>query len=300
MYDLAIIGAGIAGLSAGIYAERAKLNYIVLESDGYGGGQIVSASTVQNYPGVPDVSGFELAEKIKNHFESIGGKVSIGNVKRIEDNGSFKTVICEDRSIKAKAVIAATGASPKTIDVDGISKLSGISYCAVCDGIFYENKNVVVIGGGDTAVEDALYLSKICSSVTLIHRRNKFRAAPCGVDRLKTEKNIRILTPYEPIKVFGEKRVESVVLKNAETNSECILSADGLFIAVGSCPRTQYLGSLGISDKNGYIVADENGVTRIDGIFAAGDIRKKSLRQAITAAADGANAVNSAVNYLSK
>ena len=299
MFDLIIVGAGVAGLTAAIYAARAGADFIVLEQDGYGGGQISSAHLVENYPGIPSVCGADLSEEIRAHAEKLGAKIEFGIVTDIIDNGDSKKVITEDNiEYISKAVIIATGASPKALGVLGEDKFlgSGVSYCAVCDGAFYEDKDVFVIGGGDTAVEDAIYLSDICKSITLVHRRDEFRAPKTRVDYLKSKENVKFILNANLISIDGTERVSSVSV-NANNNINKY-NTDGVFIAVGTKPESSMIKSLNIDTDNGYIKADETCKTNIKGIFAAGDIRTKHLRQVITAAADGANAAISAMEFI--
>ena len=299
MFDLIIVGAGVAGLTAAIYAARAGADFIVLEQDGYGGGQISSAHLVENYPGIPSVCGSDLSEEIRAHAEKLGAKIEFGIVTDIIDNGDSKKVITEDNiEYISKAVIIATGASPKALGVLGEDKFlgRGVSYCAVCDGAFYEDKDVFVIGGGDTAVEDAIYLSDICKSVTLVHRREEFRAPKTRVDYLKSKENVKFILNANLISIDGTERVSSVSV-NANNNINKY-NTDGVFIAVGTKPESSMIKSLDIDTDNGYIKADETCKTNIKGIFAAGDIRTKHLRQVITAAADGANAAISAMEFI--
>ena len=299
MFDLIIVGAGVAGLTAAIYAARAGADFIVLEQDGYGGGQISSAHLVENYPGIPSACGADLSEEIRAHAEKLGAKIEFGIVTDIIDNGDSKKVITEDNiEYISKAVIIATGASPKALGVLGEDKFlgRGVSYCAVCDGAFYEDKDVFVIGGGDTAVEDAIYLSDICKSVTLVHRREEFRAPKTRVDYLKSKENVKFILNANLISIDGTERVSSVSV-NANNNINKY-NTDGVFIAVGTKPESSMIKSLNIDTDNGYIKADETCKTNIKGIFAAGDIRTKHLRQVITAAADGANAAISAMEFI--
>lgn len=299
MFDLIIVGAGVAGLTAAIYAARAGADFIVLEQDGYGGGQISSAHLVENYPGVPSVCGADLSEEIRAHAEKLGAKTEFGIVTDIIDNGESKKVITEDNiEYVSKAVIIATGASPKALGVLGEDKFlgRGVSYCAVCDGAFYEDKDVFVIGGGDTAVEDAIYLSDICKSVTLVHRRDEFRAPKTRVDYLKSKENVKFILYANLVAVDGGERVSSVSVNT--DNGVNKYNTDGVFIAVGTKPESSMIKSLNIDTDNGYIKADETCKTNVKGIFAAGDIRTKHLRQVITAAADGANAAISAMEFI--
>lgn len=297
MLDLIIIGAGVAGLTAAIYSARAGLNFAVLEQDGFGGGQISSAHTVDNYPGFKGTSGDELANAIREHAEALGANIEFAVVKDIvKENDAITVVSDDDLKLQAKSVIIATGSAPKKLGVSGEDALvgCGVSYCALCDGAFYKDKNVVVVGGGDTAVEDAIYLSDICKSVTLIHRRDTFRAPETRVAALKSKSNVDIIYNETVKEIIGDDKVSGVLLSD---DSE--LPCDGVFIAVGSEPELSFTKSLDLAFSGKYIVATEDCKTNSDGIFVAGDVRTKLLRQVVTAAADGANAANSVIKYLS-
>lgn len=299
MYDLAIIGAGAAGLTAAIYAARAGLRFVVLEQDGLGGGQILSAHSVQNFPGAGEISGFDLGEKMKNHAVSLGAEIRFFAVDKIADKGEYKLISSfEGETVEAKTVILAPGASPKKLGVPGEDKLcgKGVSYCATCDGAFFKGKDVAVIGGGDTAVEDAIYLSKICKTVTLIHRRGELQAAKSRVEALKKLDNVTFRLNAQVKEILGEKAVTGITVSESQKETE--LSVDGVFIAVGSTPVTDCIKELALRLENGFVTADEDCKTEIPGLFVAGDVRKKPLRQVLTAASDGANAVFSAQEYI--
>lgn len=297
MYDLLILGAGCAGLTAAIYAARAGLNFAVLEQDGWGGGQISSAHQVQNYPGVPEVSGADLGEKLRQQAADLGAEILCAEIGRVERRDNlFYLTDTEGEQFRAKAVIAATGAFPRKLGLPGEDALNGVSYCAVCDGAFYAGKDVLVVGGGNTGVEDALYLSTICQSVTVLLRRAVFRAAKTRVDLLRKQPNVKVLTNTTVTALHGQERLEAVTLQTEGESRQ--VPADGIFVAVGHAPATDCLRELPLRLENGYIAAGEDCVTAVPGLFAAGDIRVKPLRQAITAAADGANAAASAIAYL--
>jgi thioredoxin reductase (NADPH) len=299
MLDLVIVWGGIAGLTAAIYASRASLSFVVLEQDGIGGGQITSADVVDNYPGFPAISGAELAWKLKEHAESLGAEIRAGIVERIEDHGTYKEIFLSDqKSLQARTVIAAGGAVPAKLGVEGESRLlgRGVSYCAVCDGAFFSGQRVLVVGGGETAVGDALFLAGFCREVVLVHRRETFRASSKRLEKVKKLPNVKILTSCTVVQVNGEHLVESVLLRDATGKvwkEECA----ALFVAVGTRPATEFLESL-VQKENGYVVASEDGKTSCPGLFCAGDLRQKPLRQVVTAAADGANALYSVVSYL--
>jgi thioredoxin reductase (NADPH) len=294
MTDLIIIGAGPAGLTAAIYAHRAGLRLLLLDQDGCGGGQIGSAHLVQNYPGLPDISGEELGEKLRSHVTSLGVEIQYGEVTALirRENG-FLLTTAEGKTYDARAVIVAVGASPKTLGVRGEDTLSGVSYCALCDGPFFAGKDVAVIGGGDTAVEDALYLSELCTHVTVVLRRDVFRASPVRVSQLLERENVTVRRNTQVEELLGEDHLKALRLATGE-----LLPCDAVFIAVGAAPATGFLTGLPILTQDGYIEADETGITAIPGLFAAGDSRGKVLRQVVTAVADGANAATSAAAYL--
>lgn len=304
LYELIIVGAGPAGLAAGVYAARAELNFTIIESGGVSGGQILQTTEIDNYPGKPSTSGHELAADLRAHCVSLGASFTEGEVKSVSkgDDGIFTINLYGNRTLRAKAVIAATGASHKALGVPGEEELtgSGVSYCATCDGAFFKGRNVAVIGGGDVAFEDALYLSRICSSVTLIHRRSSYRAAAALVSALKKQPNVRFITDTVAEYICGEDFVTGLKLRNTIDNSTSILDVDGVFIAVGISPESGIWAGLADRDEAGYIRADESCVTSVPGLFAAGDLRTKPLRQIITAAADGANAVVSAEKFLQR
>ena len=297
MIDLAIIGAGPAGLTAAIYAARAGLSFVILDQDGCGGGQISAAHEVENYPGLGRLSGTELGSVFLSHAEMLGAQVCFAVVRGLEDHGEFKEILIEDKEpLQARAVIAATGAVPRSLGVPG-EELTGVSCCAICDGAFYKDKNVLVVGGGDTAVEDALYLSSICRTVTVALRRDTFRAAKSRVDVLKETENVTILYYTRLTGIQGRGRVASVVLEGPNGQTERPM--DGVFIAVGVSPVSEWLNNLPLErSEEGYILAGEDCATNIPGLFVAGDLRRKPLRQVVTTAADGANAVFSTTVWL--
>ncbi len=300
MYDLLILGAGSAGLTAAIYAARAGLDFLVLEQDGWGGGQISSAHLVQNYPGLPDRTGAELGEALREHAAKLGVEIAYGEVETVTRTEDGFAVAAVDGDVyETKTVIASTGASPKALGVPGETEHigAGVSYCAVCDGAFYTGKDVLVVGGGDTAVEDALYLATICSHVTVAIRHGVFRAAATRVTALRALSNVTGLSNTTVAEIRGGDRVSSVLLRSEDRTEE--RPVDGVFIAVGAKPATACLAGFSVLTPDGFVLAEESGETKIPGLFAAGDIRRKPLRQIVTAVADGANAAASAAAYLS-
>lgn len=303
MYDLIIVGAGPAGLAAAIYAARAELKFIVLEKEIMSGGQIINTYEVDNYPGLYHLGGFDLAMKFREHADALGASFVTGEVEKIEETSCGKKIICKDGTeYETKTVILSGGAKHRKLEVPGEDALagSGVSYCATCDGAFFRGKEVAVVGGGDVAVEDALFLARLCKKVYVIHRRDSFRAAKTLVSRLVSTENVEIIYDSVVKEIQGKFKVESLVLTNKKTEEERTVALDGVFIAVGMLPETKAYEGLVELDGAGYIKADETGITSCPGIFAAGDIRTKELRQVVTAASDGANAVQSVERYLAE
>lgn len=293
--DLIIIGGGPAGMSAAIYAKRAGLDTLLLERNPETGGQVLFTYEVDNYPGMPGISGEVLSVSFRDHAISMGINVECEEVVRIED-ADIKTVVTRGKSYKAKSVILATGASHKKLGVPGEEELTGmgVSYCATCDGAFFKGETVCVVGGGDVAVEDAIYLSRTCEKVYLIHRRDELRAAKSLQEKLFKIHNVEIIWDSQVLSVNGEDCVESVTVKNVKSLEEKDIDVYGVFMAVGISPNTaEFEHGLDVDD-GGFIIAGEDCRTSKRGIYAAGDLRTKKLRQIITAAADGANAVTSA------
>ncbi|MDD6069588.1 MAG: FAD-dependent oxidoreductase [Clostridiales bacterium] len=301
MYDLVIIGSGPAGLSAAVYAKRAMLDVVVLEKEAFSGGQIVNTEQVDNYLGLPGTNGYDLAMKFKEHADALEVPFKEGDVTAIADQGDYRTVELEDGEIlETKTILIATGAKHKHLGADGEEELmgAGVSYCATCDGAFFRNKDVVVVGGGDVALGDALYLAKGCRKVYLVHRRDGFRAAKVLQEKVEQTGNIEFLPFYEVAGIHGEGMVSSVTLLQNQTKEEKELEVSGIFVAVGMEPETGFAKGVVDMDQAGYIVADETGVTSTKGIFVAGDVRTKALRQVATAVSDGANAITSIEKFL--
>ena len=300
IYDLIIIGSGPAGLSAAIYGVRAKLDLLVIEREMMSGGQVVTTYEVDNYPGLPGINGFDLAMKFREHAENLGAEFVNDSVKElIPGEDGIKRVVCEEEEYAAKTVIIASGAHHSLLGVPGEAEFSGmgVSYCATCDGAFYKNKVTAVVGGGDVALEDAIFLSRLCSKVYIIHRRNEFRGAKSLQDKLLAAPNVETVLDSIVTEVRGSQKAERLLVKNVKTGEEKELEIDGFFVAVGIEPESGIYSCVKKNEK-GYIIADETCETNVPGIFAAGDVRAKQLRQIITAAADGANAVTSAERYL--
>lgn len=300
MYDLIIIGSGPAGLTASIYAQRAMLNTLVIEKNVMSGGQILNTYEVDNYPGFKGINGFDLGMKFREHADELEAKFIEAEVIKVTNEGDIKKVTTNKETYEAKSIIIATGARYRKLGAPGEEKLSGmgVSYCATCDGAFFRNKTTCVVGGGDVAVEDAIFLARICTKVYVIHRRDEFRAAKSLQERLFSLDNVEIIWDSTVKQIKGDNKVSSIIISNTKSNEEKEIETDGVFIAVGIIPNSEtFEGVVGMNEQK-YIIADETGVTDTDGIFTAGDIRTKMLRQIITAASDGANAVTSVQNYL--
>ena len=300
MYDIIIIGSGPAGLSAAIYAQRACLDTIVIEKNGISGGQVLNTWEVDNYPGFPGVTGFELSRQFREHANKLGARVVQDEVVQVELSGNVKKVVCEEETYEARCVILASGAHHRTLEVPGEEELrgAGVSYCATCDGAFFRGRTVGVVGGGDAALEDAIFLARMCEKVYIVHRRDKLRGAKRLQERLQALENIEFVWNSETVAIEGNAQVEALRLRQTQTGEERRLDVDGVFIAVGIAPESElYAGQLEL-DEQGYIRADESGQTSVPGVFAAGDVRTKALRQILTAASDGANCVASAERYL--
>ncbi len=301
MYDIVIIGSGPAGLSASVYASRAQLKTVIAEKVYGSAGQITESEQVDNYLGLWGESGYALGEKFRTHAIKLGAEFYEGEVVEIKKIGSIFTVEFADKNkIEAKAVIYAAGTYRRKLEIKGEAEFTGkgVSYCAVCDGAFYKDKTVAVIGGGDTALGDALLLSRMADKVYLIHRRNEFRGSASLQEKVRSTEKIEIILNSVPIEIIGNINVNA--LKTLHDGKEEKLSTDGIFVAVGTIPNSGLLKDFVKLDKNGYVIADEDGITSVPGFFAAGDVRTKSLRQVVTAVSDGANCIYSAEEFISK
>lgn len=302
IYDLIIVGSGPAGLAAAIYAQRARLSTLVLEKEYMSGGQVVNTYEVDNYPGLPEIGGFELGMKFREHAEKLGANFVNIEVRHIglEDEGRIKVIYTDREEYRARTLVLAMGAKHRMLGLPGEKRLAGmgVSYCATCDGAFFKGRTTAVVGGGDVAVEDALFLARGCSKVYLIHRRDELRAAAVLQEQLKKCENVEFIWNSEISGIEGDDHLECLRLVDKQTGEERMLDADGLFIAVGTVPNTAFITNLLQLDENGYIVAGEDGKTNVPGIFAAGDVRTKQLRQIVTAVSDGANAITSVQAYL--
>ncbi len=304
MYDVLIIGSGPAGLSAAIYASRANLSYELIEKEEGGTGQIKSTSLVDNYPGLPQISGYDLGEALRNHALSLGTVFRKGEVSAIErvcsgaGNAPFYRVYTDGKSaepLESRTVLYAAGAEHIHLGIPGEQRLigAGICFCSVCDGPFFKDLHVAVIGGGNSALGDALHLSTIAEKVYLVHRRESFRAAASIVERVKNTPNIELVLNAVPAEFEGEDELEAIRMEDGRR-----LPVQGAFVAVGMRPMTKLVEGLAPLDEKGYIIADETGSTAVAGFYAAGDVRTKALRQVITAASDGAGAIHSITGYL--
>ncbi len=300
IYDLLIVGSGPAGLAAAIYAARAELKFAIIERSSVSGGQVQSTYEVDNYPGIPGVSGPELSDKMREHCEKLGVTFLNESVVKITKENDIFVIKTDDNEYSARTVIAATGATHRRLKCKGEDEFAGmgVSYCATCDGAFFRKRTVAVVGGGDVAFEDAIYLSKLACQVYLIHRRDSYRATPTLISQAKAIENISFITDTVPESIEGSDMVEKVVLKNVKTGEISDLAVAGVFIAAGITPENDLFTSLADHDDNGYLIASEDCATSCKGLYVAGDLRTKPLRQIITASADGANAVTSVIRYL--
>lgn len=299
MYDILIIGGGPAGLTAAIYAARAGKRTAILEREA-AGGQIVSAPLVENYPGAPSVSGAELAGRMRAQAEALGAELLYTEAAGLEKTQTGFRVLCTDGTREARAVILATGASHRRLGLPGEELLTGcgVSYCALCDGAFYEGADVAVVGGGETALQDALFLASTCRSVTLIHRRDSFRAGAQLVSRAERQENIRILRGRTVEKLlWSDEALQGLLLTNLKTGQMERLDVEGLFVAVGQVPQSAPFADA-VAEENGYYLAGEDTKTSLPGVFAAGDGRRKQVRQLTTAVSDGTAAAIAACRYL--
>ncbi len=299
MYDLIIIGSGPAGLSAAVYGKRAGLNLLVLERNPMSGGQVLNTYEVDNYLGMPGADGFDMGMQFRQHADKLGVEFCEALAISIEDKGDSKVVHTQEGALETKAVILAAGAVHANLGVPGETEFAGkgVSYCATCDGAFYRGRTVAVVGGGDVALEDAIYLSRTCEKVYLIHRRDALRGAMVLQEELKALQNVEILYSHTVEEIQGGDTVEGILLKNGKTKDTFTLPVSGVFVAVGIRPGTELVRDLVACDEGGYVVADETGATDVPGIYVAGDVRKKPLRQIVTAVADGANAAVAAGEY---
>ncbi len=295
MYDIIIVGAGPAGLTAALYARRANKKVLLLEAKSYGG-QIINANLIENYPGVPKISGFEYATNLYNQVKELGAEFKLETVLRITKE---KKVITKNGEYQGRSIILATGAENRKLNIDKEQEFigKGVSYCATCDGNFYKNKVVAVVGGGNTALEDALYLSSIANKVYLIHRRDTFRGEDKSLEELKKKTNVEFILNSNVVKLIGNEKLTGIEVKDNQENIQEI-TIDGLFIAVGQEPKNLLFSDLITLDNKGYIVSEDGVHTNVEGIYVAGDTRVKQLRQLTTAVSDGAISATTAIKEM--
>ena len=299
MYDTIIIGAGPAGMTAALYAARSNLKVALIEG-GLPGGQMNNTSDIENYPGYANISGPELAEKMFEPLENLGVEHLYGFVENVEDHGELKKVVTDDQVYETRTVIVATGSKHRLLDVPGEEELNsrGVSYCAVCDGAFFRDQDLLVVGGGDSAVEEAIFLTRFAKSVTIIHRRDELRAQKVLQDSAFANEKINFIWDSVVKEIKGENRVESVVIENVKTGQVTEQAFGGVFIYVGLDPVSDFVQELQIRDQAGWIVTDDHMKTSVAGVFAVGDVRQKDLRQVTTAVGDGAIAGQEAYKYI--
>ncbi|MEH7401610.1 thioredoxin-disulfide reductase [Gottfriedia acidiceleris] len=300
IYDVIIIGAGPAGMTAAVYTSRANLSTLMMER-GIPGGQMANTEEIENYPGFDSILGPDLSNKMFDHAKKFGAEYAYGDIKEIIDGKEYKTIIAGKKEYKARAIIISTGAEYKKIGVPGEQELGGrgVSYCAVCDGAFFKDKELVVIGGGDSAVEEGVYLTRYASKVTIVHRRDQLRAQKILQDRAFANEKISFIWNSTIKEVNGtDGKVSSVTLVDTQNGEESEFKTDGVFIYIGMLPLTKPFLSLGITNENGYIETNDVMETRVPGIFAAGDVREKTLRQVVTATGDGSIAAQAVQHYI--
>lgn len=299
MYDIIIVGAGTAGLSAAVYGIRAGKSVLLLEANSYGG-QIINTPEVENYPGIKHISGFEFATNLYEQAIGLGALIKYEKVVKIINHKEHKVVVTQKNEYQCKSVILATGAKNRPLGLEKERELigAGVSYCATCDGAFFKEKEVAVVGGGNTALEDALFLSNYCRTVYVIHRRDSFRGEEKLLAKLQEKENISFILNSTVEDIIGEDRVESIVVKNKYTQEEQEISLSGLFVAIGQIPDNKAFADIIEVDEVGYIAASEDCRTKVPGIFTAGDCRTKAVRQLTTAASDGAVAGLAACEYI--
>lgn len=298
-YDVIIVGAGPGGMTAALYASRANLSVLLIEK-GVPGGEMLNTADIENYPGFPNIQGTELAEKMYVSAMQFGAQYTYGEVSKIEVENNIKKVYVGNKIYTSKSVIISTGAYHKKLEVLGEDTFSGrgVSYCAVCDGAFFKNKVLVVVGGGDSAVEEAIYLTQHAAKVIIVHRRNELRAQKILQDRAFNNEKIEFVWDSVVEEIKGNQTVEQIVIKNVKSNEISTIDASGIFIYVGMLPNSSFVKSLHITNGEGWIITDDNMSTNIPGIFAIGDVRNKTLRQVVTAVGDGGIAGQAAYQYI--
>lgn len=300
IYDVIIIGAGPAGMTAAVYTSRANLSTLMIER-GIPGGQMANTEDVENYPGYESILGPDLSNKMFEHAKKFGAEYAYGDIKEVIDGKEFKTIIAGSKQYKARAIIISTGAEYKKLGVPGEKELGGrgVSYCAVCDGAFFKGKELVVVGGGDSAVEEGIYLTKFASKVTIIHRRDKLRAQQIIQQRAFNNEKINFIWNHTVTQINENGgKVGSVMIEDTTNGETSEFPCDGAFIYIGMVPLSAPFASIGITNENGYIETNDQMETKVPGIFAAGDIREKTLRQIVTATGDGSIAAQAAEHYI--
>lgn len=300
LYDVIIVGAGPAGMTAAVYASRANLDTLMIER-GVPGGQMADTEDVENFPGFESILGADLSNRMFEHAKKFGAEYAYGSISDVEDHGDYKVVFAGEKQYKTKTVIITTGAQYRKLGIEGEAELTGrgVSYCAVCDGAFFKERELIVIGGGDSAVEEGIYLTRFASKVTVVHRRDELRAQKIIQDRAFNNDKMDFIWNTEPKKINGENgKVSSITLYNNETEETYDHDIDGVFVYIGMDPLSEPFTSLGIVDEDGYIPSDENMETSVPGVYSAGDIRVKELRQIVTATGDGSIAAESAQKFI--
>lgn len=299
IYDVVVIGSGPGGMTAALYASRSELSTLLIER-GVPGGQLINTADVENYSGFKTITGPDLANKMYAGATQFGAEYTFGDVREIIDGKEYKKVVTSNAIYKARSVIIATGAEHKKLGVPGESKLNGrgVSYCAVCDGAFFRDRHLVVVGGGDSAVEEGTYLTQFASEVTIIHRRDELRAQPIIQNRAFNNEKVNFIWDSVVEEILGENTVDGVQIRNVKTGEISEVDADGVFVYIGILPNTKAFLDLGITDEEGWIITDESMETAVPGIFAVGDVRKTVLRQIATAVGDGSIAGDSAYKYV--
>ncbi len=299
MFDLAIIGGGVAGMTAAIYAARAGMSTVIIEQGGFGG-QAALTAKIENYPSYKEVEGFQLAADMKAQVDALGVESSYAQVKALSKDGDIFTVSTDSSEIQARTVIIANGVRRRELGIEGEDTFRGrgVSWCAVCDGGFFRKKKTAVIGAGNSALGDAIYLSNLCEEVYLIFRREKPTATKSYLDQLESIDNIRLMPRHIPLEIKGDRKVTALTVKNIDTEEETDLTVDGVFEAIGLIPDNDVFANIVELDEYGYIITDNEMRTSTPGLFAAGDTRQKTLRQIVTACADGAQAATTAHEYL--
>lgn len=299
IYDVIIIGAGPGGMTAAVYTSRANLNTLILDR-GIPGGQLLNTEEIENFPGFSHISGPDLAQKMYEHSLKFGAKFEYANVETITVEDDLKVIHAGDKIFRTKSVIIATGTKYKKLGIPGEEEFSGrgVSWCAVCDGAFFKGKDLFVVGGGDSAVEESVYLTKFANQVTVLHRRDRFRAQPILVDRMLKNEKINVIYDTVVEEIVGENKVSNVILKNTKSGETESFPADGVFEYIGMNPISEFVSHLKITDEEGWIITDDRMNTTIPGIFAVGDIRKNAVRQVVAATGDGCVAALEAQHYL--